>query len=52
VRVSKKRVVVLTCKKFVKCAAKIRDLCMSELLSIATFALHFGDINKGDSDNT
>ena len=25
---------------------------MSELLSIVTFALHFGDTNKGDSDNT
>jgi hypothetical protein len=42
----------LMCRKFVKCATQLRNLYMSQLPSIVTFALHFGDINKGDSDNT
>jgi hypothetical protein len=36
----------LTCKKFVKCATKNRNLCMSQLPSIFTFALHLGGINE------
>jgi hypothetical protein len=38
------------CTKVVECSAKIRNPYMSQLPSIITFALHFGDINKGEND--
>jgi hypothetical protein len=34
-----------------KYVAKIRNLCMLQLPSIVTFALHFGGINKGGNDS-
>jgi hypothetical protein len=41
----------LTCKKFVKCVSKTKNLYKLQLPSIVTSALHFGNINKGNSDN-
>ena len=38
------------CRNFEKCDAKIRNLCMSQPPNVVTFALHFGGINKDDSD--
>jgi hypothetical protein len=40
------------CRKFTKCAIKIRNLHITQLPSIILLhllVLHFGDINKGDS---
>jgi hypothetical protein len=38
-------------RKFAKCATKNGNHCTSHLPSIATFALHFSDINNGDSES-
>jgi hypothetical protein len=43
VGINKRRLATLKCKKFVMCVTKIGNLDV-------TFALHFGDMNKGDSD--
>jgi hypothetical protein len=39
------------CREFAKYATKIIILYMSQLPSIVTFAIHFGEISKGDSGN-
>jgi hypothetical protein len=38
-------------RKFVKRATKLKNFFMLQLPSFVTFTLHFGNINKGDSDN-
>jgi hypothetical protein len=50
--IGKTRLEASTCRKFAKYAVNIGNLCMLELPYVVTFALRFGNTNKGDSDNT